>query len=154
MRLWRARLAAVGMAVLLVLYLLFAIGYAIVLLGIGQPVTSIMGVALLVLPLIGMWALIAELVFGVRADRLAARLEAEGGLPTEQLPSRGNGRVDRAAADAVFPRYRDAVEAAPEDWRTWFRLALAYDASGDRRRARWATRRAIRLAAASGVTPS
>lgn len=147
MRLWRIRLAAVGMAALLLLYLLFAIGYAIVLLGVGEPVTTAMGIALLVLPIIGLWALVAELMFGVRADRLAARLESEGGEPTEELPTRGSGRVDRTAADEIFPQYKAAAEAAPQDWRAWFRLALAYDASGDRRRARWATRRAIRLAA-------
>ena len=33
-------------------------------------------------------------------------------------------------------------------WDAWFRLALAYDASGDRRRARWATRQAIKLSRA------
>ena len=37
------------------------------------------------------------------------------------------------------------MEAAPEDWRAWFRLGLAYDASGDRRRARKAIIRAISL---------
>ena len=41
--------------------------------------------------------------------------------------------------------YRAAVEQTPDDWSAWFRLALAYDAAGDRRRARWATREAIRL---------
>ncbi len=51
----------------------------------------------------------------------------------------------RAEADAAFPRYREEVEAAPEDWRAWYRLGLAYDGSGDRRRARAAIRRAIAL---------
>ena len=32
------------------------------------------------------------------------------------------------------------------DWRAWLRLGLVYDASGDRRRARAAVRRAIALA--------
>ncbi|MFP3380386.1 tetratricopeptide repeat protein, partial [Bacillus sp. SIMBA_069] len=51
----------------------------------------------------------------------------------------------RDAADEQFPQYRAEVEAAPESWRAWFRLGLAYDASGDRRRAREALRQAIRL---------
>jgi len=37
------------------------------------------------------------------------------------------------------------VEAHPDDWRAWYRLGLAYDASGDRRRARGAVRQAIQL---------
>jgi Flp pilus assembly protein TadD len=52
----------------------------------------------------------------------------------------------------LFPSYRAAVDADPENWRTWFRLALAYDASGDRRRARWATRTAIRLSRAPSTS--
>ena len=38
-----------------------------------------------------------------------------------------------------------AAEAAPEDWRAWYRLALAYDAERDTRRGRAAMRRAIAL---------
>ncbi|TPW76680.1 hypothetical protein FJ657_12215 [Schumannella soli] len=136
------------MAALLLLYLVFALGYAILLLTIGEPVAIALGVALIVLPLLGIWALAAELIFAVRADRLAARLESENGMPAEPLPVQASGRVDRDAAEAVFPRYREAVEAAPDDWRAWFRLGLVYDASGDRRRARWATRQAIRYSRA------
>jgi hypothetical protein len=132
------------MAALLALYLVFAIRYGLLLIGTGQPAGIAIGVALLVFPVVAGGALAAELVFTVRADRLGARLAAEGGLPDEELPARPSGRIDRAAADAVFPRYRAAVEASPEDWRTWYRLGLAYDASGDRRRARWALRQSIR----------
>ena len=46
---------------------------------------------------------------------------------------------------AQFELYRVEAEAAPRDWRARYRLALAYDASGDRRRAREAAREAVRL---------
>jgi Flp pilus assembly protein TadD len=49
----------------------------------------------------------------------------------------------------VFPQYRAAVEESPGDWKAWYRLGLAYDGAGDRRRAREAIREAIRLSAAS-----
>lgn len=140
-----SRVGAIVMAALLLLYLVFAVYYAFVLFGVGVPVATAMGVALLVLPLLGIWALVLELRFGVMAERMARRLEAEGALPAETVPVSASGRADRDAADALFPSYQAAVEAAPESWQAWFRLALAYDASGDRRRARWATRRAIRL---------
>jgi hypothetical protein len=130
---------------LLVLYLVFAIRYGLLLISIGEPVAIGMGIALFVLPLIAIWALVVELLFAIRAERLGLRLEAEGGLPAEQLPLRPSGRIDPAAAAEIFPVYQAATEAAPEDWRTWFRLGLAYDAAGDRRRARWATRQAIKL---------
>jgi Tetratricopeptide repeat len=139
------RIGVVVMTALLVLYLVFAIRYGLLLIGVGTPIATAIGVALLVFPAIAGGALVAELVFTVRADRLGRTLEAEGGLPDEQLPLLPSGRIDRSAADTVFPKYQAAAEADPENWRAWYRLGLAYDASGDRRRARWAMRRAIRL---------
>lgn len=140
------RIGAAVMALLLALYLVFAVYYATVLFGTGSPAAVAIGVALLVLAVLGGVFIVAEIVFGLRAEALARRLEQEDALPTEQLPLHPSGRLDRKAAEELFPVYRAAVEATPEDWRAWFRLALAYDAAGDRRRARWATREAIRLA--------
>jgi hypothetical protein len=137
------------MAVVLVIYLVFVTQYAIRLILLDQPIAKVLGVGLVLLPLLGAWALVAELVFAFRSQRLMTRLEAEGRLPDDELPALASGRIDRAAADAVFPKYQAETEANPEAWWAWLRLALAYDASGDRRRARWATRRAIRLGRAS-----
>lgn len=143
------KLAGLGMAALLLLYLLFIVQYAFVLIGVGEPIAIAMGVALLVLPVVGAWALVAELVFAFRAERLLERLAAEGGLPADELPRLASGRIDPDAADAAFPIYQAAAEDEPDSWRAWFRLGLAYDASGDRKRARWATRQAITLARAT-----
>jgi hypothetical protein len=133
------------MAVLLAVYLVLVVQHAILLLGTGILAGQLEGAALIALPIIGAWALIVELVFGVRAARLLRLMTERGELPVDDLPHRPSGRPDRAAADAEFPKYQAEVEAAPTDWTRWYRLALAYDASGDRRRARWATRRAIKL---------
>jgi len=149
----RARIAGLVMAGLLVLYLAFVVQYAIILLGVGQPVAIAMGVALLVLPVVGAWVLTAELLFVFRAERLLARLRDEGGLPVDDLPRLPSGRPDPEAADAQFPIYQAELEAAPESWRAWLRLGLAYDASGDRKRARWATREAIRLSRSMPTSP-
>ncbi len=108
------------------------------------------GVALLVLPIIGAWALVAELVFGTRAQRLLRLMTERGALPIDDLPHLPSGRPDREAADREFPATRPRSRPRPATGRAGYRLALAYDASGDRRRARWATRRAIRL---ERVTP-
>ncbi|WP_404432213.1 hypothetical protein LG299_16495 [Microbacterium lacus] len=143
-----ARIGALVMAVLLALYIVLAGQRAIILLGSGDPVGIAMGVALIVLPLIAVWAVGRELWFGVRAEQLARRLETEDALPEEIVLVRPSGRVEREDADAVFPAYRADVEAHPEDWRAWYRLALAYDAAGDRRRARGAARSAIRFESA------
>ena len=143
----RARIPAFVMALLLVIYLVFIVQYAIVLIGIDELVAKIMGIALIVIPLIGAWALVVELRFGFRSEKLTKTLDAEGGLP--EVPVLPSGRAVREDADAEFPKYKAEVEAHPDSWRAWLRLALAYDASGDRRRARWATREAIRLSNAA-----
>ncbi|WP_386675891.1 hypothetical protein [Lysobacter korlensis] len=136
---------ALLMAALLLLYLVFTIQYAVRLILDPQPFAKAIGVALLVLPLIGLWVLAVELIFAVRAERLAERLARDGALPVDDLPRLPSGRPDPAEADKRFPQFQAAVEASPDDWASWFRLGLAYDASGDRRRARWATRRAIAI---------
>ena len=147
------RVPALLMAALLLLYLVFTIQYAVRLILDPAPVGKAIGWALLVLPLIGLWVLVAELLFGMRAERLAARLEREGRLSVDDLPKLPSGRADPAEADKRFPEYQAAVEASPDDWGAWFRLGLAYDASGDRRRARWATRRAIALSRTHPTPP-
>ena len=134
------------MAALLVIYLVFVTNYALVLIGIDNGYAKGLGIALIVLPVLGAGVLAADLVFVVRGERLVKRLGAEGGLPVDDLPRLPSGRADPVAADLEFPRYQAEVEGAPGSWRAWLRLGLAYDASGDRRRARWATRKAIALA--------
>jgi len=141
-----ARLGAIIMAALLALYLGVAAQYAVLLILSDNATAKALGVALAVLPLIGGWLLVAEIAFVIRGERLVARLGSEGGLPIDDLPRLPSGRIDPSAADAEFPQYKTEVETDPQSWRSWLRLGLAYDASGDRSRARWATRRAIALA--------
>lgn len=141
----RGRVAAIVMAVLLVVYLVLVVRYGVLLIASGNAVGVVMAIALFVLSAIAAWALLRELWFGVQTERLVRVLEAEGGLPVDDLPHRASGRPLRDAADAEFPQYKAEVEAEPQSWRAWFRLGLAYDASGDRRRARHAMREAIRL---------
>ncbi len=139
----RAIVGVVFMSALLLLYFAFVGIRAVALLSSGEAVAISMGVALLILPLIGVWALVRELQFGSRATKLADRLEAEGRLPEEPVATLPSGRPRREDADAAFPRYRAEVEADPESWRAWMRLGIVYDACGDRKRARGAIRHAI-----------
>ena len=124
------------------------IGYrGVYLLGQDRWLLKLFGVAVLVLPLVGVWVVLAELRFGLASQRLAERLAAAGeSTEPPELPRRQSGRIDRVAADAHFAAIRERVEAAPEDWAGWYRLAQAYDLAGDRKRARAALRHAIELA--------
>lgn len=138
------RFAALVMALLLLIYIALAGQRAVLLFEAGSTAGVIAGCALILFPLVAIWALVRELMFGWQTERLVKRLDAEGGLPVESAVTE-SGRPVRAVADEEFPRYKAEVEADPDSWRAWFRLGLAYDASGDRRRARWALREAIKL---------
>ncbi len=131
------------MTVLLVMYFGFVGVRGVALLGAGEWLPITMGVAVLVLPLLGVWALVRELTFGRQATKLADRLEADGLMPDEPVATHPSGRPMREDADAAFPRYRAEVEAHPESWQSWMRLGIVYDACGDRKRARAAIREAI-----------
>ena len=139
------RIAALTMAALLLLYLVLVMRYAVVLISTDDATARAMGIALAVLPLLGAWALYSELSFVLRGERLVKTLASLGELPVDDLPRLPSGRIDPKEADKQFPAFQAEVEAAPADWKAWTRLGLAYDASGDRKRARWATRQAIRL---------
>lgn len=129
-----------------VLYLVLLAGRAVELLRTGETIPVVLGVGVLLLPLLGVWVLVSTWRSGLRVQRLATRLADEGGLPdTGSLPRRPSGRVDRDAADAWFAERKAELDADPDDWRGWYRIAQAYDLAGDRRRAREAMRTAITL---------
>jgi hypothetical protein len=144
----KTRISVALIAAVLVLYLAVVAQWAWLLLTSGEPIAIVMGAALVVIPLVAAWAVGREIWFGVRSERVGRRLESEGGLPDDDVAVHPSGRVVREDADAVFPRYRDEVQRRPDDWRAWYRLGLAYDAAGDRRRARGAIRQSLRLEAA------
>lgn len=108
---------------------------------------QVLGAAVLVLPLIGLWVIVAELRFGAATARLGKQLDDEGVPGAPDLPRLPSGRIERNAADEYFAERKADVEAAPDDWRGWYRLAEAYDYAADRKRARAAMRTAIELAA-------
>ncbi|MFE9041340.1 hypothetical protein ACFY9F_14420 [Streptomyces sp. NPDC012421] len=111
----------------------------------GEPAAMGMGAVAFLLPCVGAWFLWKNTSFARRANRLAAELEAEGGLPVDELKRTQGGRIDRDSADEVFARRKAETEESPEDWRCWFRLAVAYHDARDTPRARKAMQRAIAL---------
>jgi hypothetical protein len=142
----RARTLALVLSALVVLYLV-ALGWrGVVLVREGGAVPVTLGLGILLLPVVGVWAVWRELRFGRATQALAERAERAGRLPPDDVPRTPSGRVDRDAAQAWFVPFRAVVEAAPDDPVAWFRLACAYDGAGDRRRARAAMRHALSLA--------
>lgn len=144
----RAKIGALVMTALLLTYVVLLANTAISLISAGVLLAQVMGAMLLAFPLIGVWAIFVELRFGLATEKLVARIEAEGTWPDLGIETRPSGRAVRASADAAFPKWRDAAEKNDTDFHAWFNLSLAYDACGDRRRARSAMRKAIALSSA------
>ena len=137
-----ARRVALALGALVAVYLVLVGWRGVLLIGEGTPTTVFLGLAIIALPLLGAWVLWREIQFGIESQQMARELDVDGGLPVDDLPRRPSGRPERQAADAAFEKRRAAVEAAPDDWRSWFRLAIAYNDAGDRRRARQSMRQA------------
>ena len=116
----------------------------------GEPVAVVLGVALLVLPVSASSRWSPSCASAVRTQQIVRELEEEGELPVDEVPRRASRPVRARGGRRGVPRVRpQAVEDAPDDWRAWFRLGLAYDACGDRRRARQAVRKASRMRSAA-----
>ncbi|MDF4253090.1 hypothetical protein [Streptomyces sp. WMMB303] len=141
----RAKITYFLLAAVLVVYFVLVGSRGVLLIQQGTAVTVAFGSAVLVLPFIGAWFLWHTTRFARRAGRLARVLEAEGGLPVDELARTPSGRIDRASADEVFAKRRAETEEQPDDWRSWFRLAVAYHDARDTPRARKAMQHAIAL---------
>jgi hypothetical protein len=156
----RARTVAFLLGAVLVLYLGMCVWKGVLALydafHLHSALSGGFGVGLLVFGFLGAWFLVREIQFGFATERLAGILDDARELGQEEidaLPRSPGGRIDRAAADRLFARRRAETEAAPDDWRTWYRLAAAYSAAKDSSRARASMRHAIRLHTAA-VSPN
>ncbi|NEB75080.1 tetratricopeptide repeat protein [Streptomyces sp. SID14478] len=141
----RAKITYAVTAAVLVVYFVLAGDRGVMLIRQGTLLTVTFGIAVLILPVIGVWFLWANTQFVRKANRLAELLESEGGLPVDELRRDSYGRIDRDSADEVFARRKTETEDTPGDWRCWFRLAVAYKDARDTPRARKAMQRAIAL---------
>lgn len=142
----RIQLTIAFMCAALLVYLVLLGRTAVLMISSGRAVVVVLGVALSILPAIGLWAMIATLRAGFAHQKLA-RLVVEDGmeLDVSALPRRPSGRIERDAADALFDTVRAELDSDPDDWRRWYRLARAYDYAGDRGRAREAMKTALEL---------
>lgn len=142
----RVKVLIAFMCLALLMYLVFLGRIAVLLIASGSVPAIGMGLALLIMPFLGLWAMIATLRDGFAHQRLS-RLIAEEGMELDAgaLPRRPSGRIERDAADALFHTVRAELDADPDNWRRWYRLARAYEFAGDRRRAREAMKTAVQL---------
>ncbi len=140
-----AKLGAVVMTGLTLTYVFLLADKGLILLQQASPVAKAMGALVLFLPVLAIWMIIRELRFGLKVEAMAQLLEQAGGWPELSYETRPSGRPTKESAATVFEKIRTQTEANPEDWTNWFKLGLAYDASGDRPRARRSMRKALAL---------
>src|SRR5699024_8237549 len=140
----KSKIAVALLTALTLLFAFLALWSALAFIIAANWIAKVLGFAVVAIVIFGSWALIREIRFGANPEKLAGVLETAGTLPSEKLRP-GRGRIDRGSAEQEFASYRLETEADPDNWRSWYRLGLAYDAAGDRKRARAARRDAINM---------
>ncbi len=134
------------MCVALVVYFLLLGRIATAFITSGSAAAIGLGLAVLIMPLIGIWVMVSTLQAGLAHQRLGRIVREEGmELDISGLPRMPSGRIQRDAADALFETVRDELDKDPDNWRRWYRLARAYDYAGDRSRAREAMKKALEM---------
>ncbi|MEC3914801.1 hypothetical protein [Nocardia sp. CDC160] len=119
---------------------------AIDLIASGKAAAIGLGIGVLILPLLGVWLVASSVRAALAHQHLARRMHEEGReLDVSELPRRPSGRIEKAAADRLFEQVKQEFEADPENWRSNYRAARAYDYAGDRSRAREMMKRAVEL---------
>ncbi len=106
----------------------------------GGPLGYGLALGVVILLALTIWVTWREVLFGLAASRLSAQYAP---------PADADGEDRRAEFEAARTVLQER-EGAEQDWRAWFRLALAYDALKDRKGARMATRRAIDVGRTAG----
>jgi hypothetical protein len=142
----RIQLLIAFMCAALVGYFVLLGRAAVVLVTAGEPAAIGLGIAVFILPIVGLWAMIATLRAGFTHQRLARSVREQGmELDVSTLPRLPSGRIQRDAADALFQTVKAELAEDPDDWRRWYRLARAYDYAGDRSRARETMKTAVQM---------
>jgi len=141
-----AKFGALVMSALVLMYLVLVADRSFALVSSGEPIGIAIGSLMLFLPAVAFWGISMELRFGLRIEKLGEELKKQNAWPQFPFELRPSGRPTKDSAQEVFEQFRQDVEADQTNWKAWFALGLAYDAAGDRARARKAMRQAISLA--------
>jgi hypothetical protein len=147
-----AKFGALVMSALVLMYLVLVADRSFALVGSGEPIGIAIGSLMLFLPAVAFWGIYMELRFGLRIEKLGEELKKQNAWPQFPFELKPSGRPTKESAQEVFEQFRQDVEADQNNWKAWFALGLAYDAAGDRSRARKAMRHSITLTRKGPIT--
>lgn len=133
-----AKRIALTLSIIVAVYVAFAARSGIALLQVKDAGVRTLGVAVLVVTLIGAYLILREVLFGFQIARLGRE------FPDEQRLIDG---VDELGAkrflESAIERARREEEQGMSAWETWYVVGLGYDALKNRTAARQAMRHAI-----------
>ena len=141
----KAKFSAVLMGLLTLVYVALLANTGFKLVSMDSGVAKAMGALILVFPVVAIWLTVMEFRFGSQMEKLSKQIEIEGNWPELDFEFRPSGRPTKDSAAKVFEQVAKKLAADEGNYLNWFALGLAYDAAGDRRRARGAMRRALKL---------
>jgi len=141
----KGKLSAALMGLLTLVYVALLSNTGFKLLAMASAIAKAMGALILVFPVVATWLTVMEFRFGMQLEKLSKQIEAAGNWPVLDLELRPSGRPTKESAAKVFEQVSKKVAADEGNYLSWFALGLAYDAAGDRRRARAAMRSALKL---------
>lgn len=141
----RTKIWVAVMAILAISYIAIFGSRGLILIAEPDLIAKLIGFAMFVFPVVALWSIAVEIKFGIDSERLSKRLIEEK-FPELELELRPSGKAQPESAKTQFDEVKRKLESSESDWRLWFRLGEAYEASGDRKRARAAIREAIKLA--------
>lgn len=131
-----ARRIALILAGILGVYLVFAASRGLDLLKSDDPAVKGLGVAVLILPLIGTILVYREIKFGKLSYEMGQSIP-ETYLPTTEL--------DDQARKEFLESAIEKTKSDMENWQAWYSVALGYDLLQERRLARDAMQYSVEL---------
>ena len=131
-----AKRIAFALGVILAVYMVFSAMRGIDLIQSGDVAAQLMGLAVIVVPLVGGYLIYREIRFGYATSRLGNAVDET------LLPTHGMSDDERNSyLESALERGR----AHEDSWSAWYCIALGYDLNSDRKSARESMRHAISL---------
>lgn len=129
------RISLILTAILLV-YLGFTVLRGLDFLKVDDPAVQVLGIAVLILPILGAILIYREIKFG-KLSYLMGQTISDDYLPTNDL----SDEQKREYLDRAIER----AKAQMESWQAWYSVALAYDLLKERKLAREAMKYSVEL---------